>query len=189
MNDKKQPVLDQAVAALGGLVGGAALGTFAGPQGAALGGATGSVGALLAAKFAPEYFKNSVLHKYLNNRSILALLKGKLSSDLKYSFMDCKGVFDQAMESARTMLRLANTQAPSIGTLGSRLHHHFRWNLSVGEQLFSQHISLLAEYCRANGPIRVGCPAICCAPVAILRDLHARFADSVGLQLKVSCDE
>ncbi|MEK7727668.1 MAG: hypothetical protein AAB354_04600 [candidate division KSB1 bacterium] len=191
MNDKKQAIRDEAVTAVGGLVGGA-LGALAGPEAAALGGAAGSVGALLASKFAPEYFENTVIRRYLNNRKIVTLLKAKIESDLRYSFLDSQSAFDQAMTSARTMLNAANIEEPSIGTLESRLVRGFRWSLSgadVSNEIFTQCISRLADHCRSHGPIRIGCPAICCAPIAIFRDLQERFADSVGLQFMVFCDE
>lgn len=190
MNDKKQSVQDQAVTAAGGLIG-SALGALAGPEGALVGGAAGSVGALLAAKFAPEYFQTNIFQRYLNNRRILKLLEEKLAADFRYSFLDTQGVFNQAMESARVMLQAANVAEPSIETIESRLPRSFRWRLIAADndETFARCIARLGAYCQVSGPIRIGSPAICPAPLAIFHNLQARFADSAGLKFAFFYDE
>lgn len=191
MSKKKEAIQDQAVAALGGLVGGG-LGALAGPETIAVGGAAGSVGALLVSKYAPAYFEKSILHRYLSNRKVVAILKAKIEADLKNSFLGSQGDFDQAMTSMRSLLQAANSQDRSIGTLESRLPRSFRWSLAktdADNEAFRHHVSQVATYCAQNGPVRIGCSAICAAAVATLRDLHERFSNSVGVRFDVSCDE
>jgi len=159
MSKKKEAIQDQAVAALGGLVG-SGLGALAGPEGMAAGGAAGSVGALLVSKYAPEYFDNSVLRRYLSNRKVAGILKAKIEADLKNSFLGSQSDFDLAMKSMRSLLQAASSQDRSIGSLDSRLPRNFRWslvNMDCDEEAFQQHLSHMGTYCQQNGPVRIGC--------------------------------
>lgn len=190
MSDKHQAVRDEIVTAAGGVLGTGIGGALAGSQGAIVGGALGSVGALLAAKLSPEYFQNTVVHRYFGNRKIVALLKHKINADLDYTFLDTQADFDRAMDSMRFFLKAATIEDSSIGTLESRLARGFRWRIpnadATDQELIEQFVRL-AMYCRTNGPIRVGCPAICPAVAAILRELHGRIVDKFGVELTVDC--
>jgi hypothetical protein len=190
LKEKKEAVLDQAAAALGGLVG-AGLGALAGSDGVAIGGAVGSVSALLVSKYAPEYFGKSLLTPYLSNRKIVAILKSKIGADLQNTFLRSQGDFDQAMISMGQLLKAASAQDSAIGTLEARLPRTFRWVLTRSQdddEMFRDHLKRVAAYCELNGAVRVGCSSVCAATVAILRDLSARFAN-LGVRFDVVCDE
>lgn len=192
MKRKMETVRDEVISQIGGVAVGATIGSIVGPEGAAVGAAVGSVGALLAAKTAPEYFQNTILRGYFSNRKILKLLREKIDADFGYSFLTSQGTFDQAMDSARRMLHAANSTDESIDRLESRLPRGFRWNLSATDgdaEIFAQRITRLGEYCRAHGPIRIGSAATCPATIGIFRDLHSRFAQTAGLQIHTPCDE
>lgn len=186
-------IRNETLTATGGLLGGALLGSLAGPGGTEIGAAIGSVSALLAAKFAPAFFRDSTIYGRLNNRRVFTLLKEKLQADFSYSFLTSQGTFDNAMASASTMLKEAHSTEPSIGTLESRLPRNFHWTMSgIGSPTspaFAKSLSRLGEYCRSSGPIRVGCPAIACAAIGILRDMSNRFHESEGIRVEVSCEE
>lgn len=191
MRNKKQSIRDQAITATGGVLG-TAVGTLAGPEVALIGGAIGSVGALLAANFVPEFFQDTVVHRLLNNRKIINLLKEKTDADFKYSCVDSQGTFDNAMESARNTINAANDAEASIGSFESRLATGFRWSLAsrrLPADAFTKSVGDLAAHCRANGSIRVACPAICSAPIAVLRDIEKRFSERAGVCFDVRADE
>lgn len=191
MREKKQAVRDETITATGGVLG-TGLGALAGPEAAVIGGAVGSVGALLAAKFAPEYFANTVIHRFLSNRKVVAILAAKISADFDHSFLNPQADFDRAMSAMRSFLEAARAEDPAIPTLESLGARGFRWSVAtadVGEEQLGQHLRRLAVYCRANGPIRFGGSAICCAAIAIVRDLHRRFADEFGVEFAVQADE
>jgi hypothetical protein len=191
MREKKSAIRDQAISASGGVLG-TGLGALIGPEAAFIGGAVGSVGALLAAKFAPEYFANTAIYRFLSNRKVVAILAAKIGADLDHSFLNSQGDFDRAMSAMRSFLEAAHAEDPAIPTLESLVMRGFRWSVAtadVGEEQLGQHLRRLAVYCRANGPIRFGASAISCAPIAIVRDLHRRFADEFGVEFAVEADE
>jgi hypothetical protein len=191
MNSKKKSIRDQAVTAAGGLAAGA-IGALAGPEVAAIAGAVGSVGALLAVHYAPAVFEDTIVHRYLSNRKVCNLLRQKIAADFRFSFLDCQGAYDQAMQSARATVDAANDTDSSIGSFDSRYAGSFRWRLpdsDLTQAAYDAHLQSLASYCKANGPIRIASASICAAPSAIFRDLEQRFSESHGLQFHLYSDE
>ena len=104
-----ESIRDQAIAAAGGVVG-TGIGALIGPEGMVLGGAAGSVGALLAAKSAPTYFSLDPIRRYLNNRTVAEILRKKIDEDLDTSFLSSQAENDAALKAMREFIAAASAQ-------------------------------------------------------------------------------
>lgn len=188
MKINDESIRDQAIAAAGGVVG-TGIGALIGPEGMVLGGAAGSVGALLAAKSAPSFFSLDPIRRFLNNRKISEILRRKIDEDLDTSFLNSQAENDAALTAMRELIAAASAQDSSISALSKRQRRGFQWNLSLCSKQdphFQKCMTTVAAWCDKNGPIKIATTAVCAAAVAILDKLIEQYSESHGLRLDLS---
>lgn len=183
-----ESIRDQAIAAAGGVVG-TGIGALIGPEGMVLGGAAGSVGALLAAKSAPTYFSLDPIRRYLNNRTVAEILRKKIDEDLDTSFLNSQAENDAALKAMREFIAAASAQDSSIAALTKRLRRGFQWNLafcSKQDPHFQACMTTLAAWCDKHGPIKIATTAVCGAAVAILDKINEQYSETQGFRVDLS---
>jgi hypothetical protein len=190
MKVNNESIRDQAIAAAGSIIG-SGVGGLIGPEGMLLGGAAGSVGALLAAKTAPNFFSLDPIRSLLNNRKVATILQHKIDEDLNTSFVNSKAENDAALKSMRELISAASVRDPSISPLSKRLRTGFQWNLSFcpkKDPHFVKCLKALSEWCEKHGPIKIATTAVCAAAVAVLDKLNEQYSESSGFRVELSFD-